>query len=621
MTSEAALPSALAMALDGLDCITFRREMSANGVISYPEVGVGYARLLGTGPGPVGLAVNGDLDILHWADRECHRTAIRQSAERMERLGLTFRAIARDGQTHWLKESAVPRRLDDGRVAWDGLWADVTAFMRAEHRFQNVVDHANDAIFILDGRNRIEWVNAAATALFGFSAEDLIGQCLTVLLADPCPVPVCDEADSERCFARGHLEAAARRRDGTTFAFEMNISESRLDGQLSLIIVGRDITRHKTIEAILDQAEHRLKSATANLPGVVFQRMMGPDGLVHHPYVSDGIEAILGCPAKDFVDNPSLFMDAMPPEDRDRLMEALRRSAKSLEPVHEHCRVQGPDHRVRWLRGQSHPRRFGAMVVWDGILLDVTDEVEERTQIETALREGQKLEALGHLAGGVAHELNNMLGPILMAAEMIERSAPLGDRDKERCRRIIGAAKHGRDIVRNVLAYCRKEQRVLAPVDLVPLLAQVCDLAGPTLPPSIRVERVVTADHALVMGDAGQIHQVLLNLINNARDAMAGGGVLTLTLRNVGEDVLLSVADTGCGMAPAVQDRVFDPFFTTKPVGQGTGLGLSVVQGILKSMDGCVSIDSTLGKGTILHLRMPRIALPRDENTTISVTP
>ena len=445
-------------------------------------------------------------------------------------------------------------------------------------------------------------------------------------------------------------------------------------------------------------------------------------------------------------------------------------SADTLGPANEDVRIVGPQGRLRWLRGQSRPRRRDNAIVWDGLILDVTDEIEERLRAETAIREseerfrlafaaasvgivvvaldgtikkanpafvemtggqpvedasffafversylpiaapseqggsfcfdyapcltdgierhwritgtlfaanpgastlsllfliedvteieraaaerrqlelalqeGHKLEALGRLAGGVAHELNNMLGPILMAAEMMARSVPLDQRNTERCCRIIEAAKHGRDIVRNVLAYCRKEQKELALVELDTALGQFATLAASTLPPSIRVECRIEAKGATVLGDAGQLQQILLNLANNARDAMDGHGTLTLELRPVssedlqpqrplgevrrarpsenaaaqpnpfasldplGRYVELRVADSGCGMSQAVKAKIFDPFYTTKPVGQGTGLGLSVVQGIVKAMGGAIAIDSQPGAGTVFRILLPLI--------------
>ena len=278
-----------------------------------------------------------------------------------------------------------------------------------------------------------------------------------------------------------------------------------------------------------------------------------------------------------------------------------------------------------------------SMLLFIEDVTEVTQIAQERRQLELMLQEGHKLEALGRLAGGIAHELNNMLGPILMGAEMIARTAPLDDKNGERVQRIIDAAKNSRDIVRNVLAYCRKEQKTLTPVDLVPIFDGFSAMAASILPPTVKVEKHRDVNHATVVADAGQLQQVLLNMTNNARDAMYGTGTLKLELTTLQPQDLvvlsrqiaeanngagsgpnplatldldhphaeIKVSDTGCGMSQATAAKIFDPFFTTKPVGQGTGLGLSVVQGIIKSMGGIITVNTTLGEGTSFHVILP----------------
>ncbi|HSV29434.1 MAG TPA: PAS domain S-box protein [Candidatus Omnitrophota bacterium] len=777
-------PPRLVEVLADLSCVVFRREMSPTGDISYPYLSDNVAAIFGYAPADMTVSSKGALNALHWADRDAHVAAILRSAVTMGRCLEAFRVVTADGETRWLRGSSSPMRLDDGRVAWEGAWIDISPWMRAEHQFQTVMDHAEDSILTLDAANGIDWANAAAERLFGWTLDEMLGRCLADLLdapckgSGPCSLAACQPADVIQCFPRGTQEVTARHKDGSSFPFEMTVSEVRSDGRLSLIVIGRDITRRKATELMLEETERRLRSIASNLPGVVFQRVRDPDGSFAYPYVSEGIVEILGCDATRIVFDSRLMFDAMVAEDRERLLDALRISAETLTPVREDVRVHGPGGRIRWLRGQSRPRRRDESIVWDGLLLDVTEEVEERIKAEKAVREseerfrlafnaaalgivlttldgtilqanpafhamcgldsadlrgqsllrfverdhlpepadmplpgdsvcfvyaphlpdgeerhwritgttfaatpnatapslllliedvtlitraaaerrqleltlteGQKLEALGRLAGGVAHELNNMLGPILMAAEMLKRTAQLDDRNHERAQRIIDAAKHSGDIVRNVLAYCRKEQKTLGRLDIVPVFTQFASLAASILPPTVRVETRIEVATAEVTGDAGQITQVLLNLVNNARDAMDGKGVLGLTLRPLAPGALtpprshagrlrpadghdrhtlvnplaaldpgksyveITIADTGHGMTPETVAKIFDPFFTTKPVGQGTGLGLSVVQGIIKAMGGAVTVESAIGGGTSFRIVLPRASLPAD---------
>jgi len=752
----------------------FRREMLPGGEVRYPWVSDNVIDILGISADEMTVTPKGALNAVHWADRDAHVEAIHQSGRDLCPCDETFRAITLSGETRWFRGSAVPRRESDGLVVWDGAWIDISPRMRAENQFHTVMEHAADAIFTLDDRHRVDWMNTAAERLFGYEMAELNGRCLSALIgtaecATTDPSAPCPVGKPSSCVPLGQREVKAARQDGTTFPFEMTTSELRTDGRLSLIVIGRDITERRATEAKLAETEHRLRTIAANLPGVVFKRSMGADGTIRYPYISEGIHEILGCAPQDIVKDPSFLHDAIIPADRRRLMDVLRDPERSLDPVGEDIRVVDPHGRLRWLRGQSRPRFRGDTVEWDGLILDVTEETEERIRAETAVREseerfrlafaaaslgivvvgldgaiqqsnpaframignapvesasffdfidhtdlpiagpsateygpsfcmdyaprlpnkaechwritgtrfaaspdaaapsllfliediteqtraaavrrqlelalqeGHKLEALGRLAGGVAHELNNMLGPILMAAEMLQRSIPLDDRNAERCARIVEAAKHGRDIVRNVLAYCRNEQKALAEIDLVSIFGQFVSLATSTLPPSIRVESRIEIGQAKILGEATQLQQILLNLANNARDAMNGHGALTLTLRPLSEfdlttssptaergaihaehesnapnpfttldptrpHVEILVADSGGGMPPSVQARIFDPFFTTKPVGQGTGLGLSVVQGIVKAMGGAIAVDSELGSGTTFRVALP----------------
>ncbi|CAA7625221.1 ATP-binding protein [Magnetospirillum sp. UT-4] len=485
------LPRQLVDILADLSTVLFSRHMDADGTITYGWFSANVEAVFGYGAPDLTLTPKGALNAVHWADRDAHVEAVRASAAALERSVERFRIVTAAGETRWLRGSAQPSRNPDGSVEWEGAWSDITEWMRAEAHFQTVMDHAEDVILTIDAHAGIAWGNGAVERVLGWSIDELRGRCLATLLPGLCGMPEhidparCDLADTMRCFLRGTQEVSAIRKDGSTFPFEMTVSEVRADGRLSLIVIGRDITR--------------------------------------------------------------------------------------------------------------------------------------RRQLERALTEGQKLEALGRLAGGVAHELNNMLGPILMNAEMLGRTAHLDERNQGRVARVIEAAKHSRDIVRNVLAYCRNQPQPLAPLDLAQIFRAFADLAASALPPSVKLEAHAPIQPVTVVGDPAQITQVLLNLANNASDAMGGIGILAVDLAVVpaGEPAAqagldparahaeIRVADTGCGMSPATMARIFDPFFTTKPIGQGTGLGLSVVQGLVKAMGGAISVDSQPSRGTVFRIIFP----------------
>lgn len=254
-----------------------------------------------------------------------------------------------------------------------------------------------------------------------------------------------------------------------------------------------------------------------------------------------------------------------------------------------------------------------------GLLLINTD-VTEKKQLEAEANRMQRMEALGALAGGMAHDLNNALAPILMGAQLLRR-----DSKDENTRRVLSlmesSTRRGADMVRQVLLFARGRRGELEPLNASPLVKEMEKLARDTFPKSISVSGHIATDLWPVLGDATQLHQVLLNLCVNARDAMPAGGTLALSADNVtlnaadaatipgaapGEFVVLMVSDTGTGMSAEVKARLFEPFFTTKPEGQGTGLGLSTTARIVKAHGGFMAVQSAPGEGTTFEVYLPR---------------
>jgi PAS domain S-box-containing protein len=626
--------------LGDLDGICWRRELAPDGTITYPWLSDNTLALLGYEARDLKVNAQGALTILHWADREPHLAAIRRSAENFEPATEAFRVITAQGETRWLKGSARPERLDDGTIIWEGIWLDQTQSVRAEMHHQMLMDYAEDCIFVATDEGVITWCNAAAARRLGCTAEALVGLKMTEIidLSDEPQPPDVDgvgETGLPLFPVRGSRDLMARRADGSEFPFDMTVSEVRADGHMSLIIIGRDITRRRLAEKRLEESERRLRIgfAAASL-GIA---VVSLDGLIqfYNPafeaMAGDGFDNLLGVDIGIFLPPGTL-----PPPNR------IPPPGMSFSVVCEPTHLDGLQHHWRITGTQFSVDPDGTQVSMLYFIEDVTDatrNAQERRQLELMLQEGHKLEALGRLAGGIAHELNNMLGPILMGAEMIARTAQMDDKNKERVTRIISAAKNSRDIVRNVLAYCRKEQKTLAPMDVVPIFNDFVTMVTSILPPTVKVRRLCDMEAAVVVADGGQLQQILLNLANNAKDAMFGSGVLSLGLVTLfplelvelsrrgttkGDGlrgsanplgsldlthphIAIEVADTGCGMSPATAARIFDPFFTTKPVGQGTGLGLSVVQGIVKSMGGAIMVESAIGEGTTFRIVLPLV--------------
>ena len=250
---------------------------------------------------------------------------------------------------------------------------------------------------------------------------------------------------------------------------------------------------------------------------------------------------------------------------------------------------------------------------------DVTDEV----RLQENIRQGQKMEALGTLAGGIAHDFNNILMPILINAEMSILDEPEDGPNAKRLTLVLEAARRGKDLVKQIISFSRRKAQEKSPVKVGPVIKEGLILLRASLPKNIEIVEEIGTESAGVLADPTQIHQVLINLCSNAAYAMRkDGGILTVRLSEaeVGPGVTakyldlkpgpyleLTVRDMGVGMTPDVRRKAFDPFFTTKAPGEGSGIGLSVVHGIVKDLGGAIDLESELGKGSTFTIFLPRL--------------
>jgi two-component system cell cycle sensor histidine kinase/response regulator CckA len=251
--------------------------------------------------------------------------------------------------------------------------------------------------------------------------------------------------------------------------------------------------------------------------------------------------------------------------------------------------------------------------------LIINTDITERKKLEAQFLRAQRLETIGALTGGIAHDLNNVLMPIVIGTDYLARTLT-SDESRKILQTMSASAKRGSDMIKQILAFARGVGGQPAVLNLKPLLLEMEKFARETFPRAIRIQSSTDPELWPVMGNATQLHQVLLNICVNARDAMPQGGSLRIQAQNVllenkmtrlhpdpvsGQHVLLAVSDTGQGISPELLEKIFEPFFTTKGPGKGTGLGLSTVQGIVKSHGGFVDVASTLGQGTTFQVYLP----------------
>ena len=264
--------------------------------------------------------------------------------------------------------------------------------------------------------------------------------------------------------------------------------------------------------------------------------------------------------------------------------------------------------------------RFLQLQDVEGFCIVATD-LTERQMLEQQLRQSQKMEAIGTLAGGIAHDFNNILAAIIGFSEMVEEDLPPESPSIPRIQRVLSAASRGTELVRQILAFSRKTEHARTPVSLAPLVKETIQFSRASLPTTIEINLTMKAARDTILASPTELQQIIMNLVTNASFAMKeAGGILGINVTNVdfepdspvfdadiepGEYVQLAVTDTGSGIAPHVMKRIFEPFFTTKEVGEGTGMGLPVVYGVVKSLHGTITVESEPGAGSTFRVFLP----------------
>jgi signal transduction histidine kinase/CheY-like chemotaxis protein len=319
-----------------------------------------------------------------------------------------------------------------------------------------------------------------------------------------------------------------------------------------------------------------------------------------------------------------LLRQRIHPEDVAAWEQVVERAAHAGQDFTHHHRLRMPDGRVKHLHVVAHATRSEIRgIEFVGAVKDVTEEKwaqAERERLEQRLRQAAKLEALGQFAGGIAHDFNNILGAILGYGEVAQNRLSGGNDVRHQLDQMMHAGDRGKALVDRILAFSRSGVSEREPLDAQSSVRDTLELLSASLPVNVHLERRLEAANTTIVGDATQFHQVVMNLCTNAAHAMEGGGVLTVVLERVevverrvlshgtlaaGRHVRLAVSDTGSGIPPTVLERIFDPFFTTKRIGEGTGLGLALVHGIVADFGGVIDVATQVGVGTTFTLWLP----------------
>jgi PAS domain S-box-containing protein len=389
-----------------------------------------------------------------------------------------------------------------------------------------------------------------------------------------------------------------------------------------IFVLSIDISDRRQAEAALRESEERFRQFAENIDEVFWMTDFRTGRLL---YVSPAFEQIWGRRSAELYASPSLWADAIRPEDRERVKAAIATQVSGEYRVE--YRIARPDGEERWIFDRAFPIRDAAGAIYR--IAGIAQDITARKKLEEQFLRVQRMEAIGALAGGVAHDLNNILAPVLMVAGLLKSRNP-SPQDLKALNLVESSAQRGAAIIRQLLMFSRGAAGERLLVQVRHLIKEMTDLMQETFPRGIVIGGNVAAELWVVMGDPTQLHQVLLNLCVNARDAMPAGGRLEINARNqvlaadqrdlhpdarAGNYVVISVTDTGHGIPAAVIDRIFEPFFTTKEIGKGTGLGLSTVLGIVKGHGGFVTVDSILSRGTTFNVHLPAVSAEQEEHT------
>ncbi|MGB8169625.1 MAG: PAS domain S-box protein [Chthoniobacteraceae bacterium] len=583
---------------------------------------------------PGSVAVNFDLfqSALHPDDRAQVTAKIEAALRGDGHYSTEFRVRQPSGRLVWIAGAALVYRDAQGKpLRVVGTHQDFTerkaaevALQESEERLRQVLDATLDGVWDWDIPGQRVYFSPQWCRLLGYAPEEVSNDvAFFYSVLHPSDVATVTAALGEHFAGRATIKEGEVRLRTKSGEYRWFLDRGKLvarneQGEPSRMVgTITDITARKVAEEAMRSSEERYRT--------LFER--APDGI------------LIGDPESNYLDaNPSMCRmlgytreelvglnatDIIAPTDAPEIDETI----EEIRHGHRHQR----EWQFRRKDGSIFPVEVIATLTTDGNLLGMVRDISERKQLEAQFLRAQRMEGIGTLAGGIAHDLNNVLAPIMMSLTVL-RMRFKDPSSSELLAVIDASAQHGAEMVRQILSFARGMEGRRIEVQLRHLIPEIERIANDTFLKSVQLRSSMPADLRTISGDPTQIHQVLLNLCVNARDAMPNGGVLTISARNLDLDapsaahqleatpgpyVVIEVSDTGTGMAPEVVERIFDPFFTTKDVGKGTGLGLSTSLAIVKSHGGFIRVQSTVGDGTTFALYFPAVAR---EGAAVAVT-
>jgi len=494
------------------------------------------------------------------------------------------------------------------------------ALLESEEKYRLLFSNEQDAILLAEAESlKFLDANASFERLYGYTRDDLLSMKMVEISATARKSDLTHQVEAEP--GAGAALRWHRKKDGTIFPVEMSSAQFNWKGKPVVCSIIRDATERYRAEEDL-----WLLATAVEQSG---EAIVVTDGQGEIKYVNPAFERNTGYARQEVIGRNPRFL----------------KSGQQDQAFYENLwkTITGG---ATWTGRFINKRKDGSFFHEDATISPVRDsegvvngfvgvkrDVTEQINLNRQLQQAQKMESIGTLASGIAHDFNNVLTVILGFSELLLADMSPEDKDYGDLRTIVQTARNGADLVKRIMTFCRNVETLLEPTDLNDELRNIHALLERTLPKMISTELSLADDLMTIHADSSQLEQIILNLAINARDAMPRGGTLAIATRNVtldrqccqsrlgvepGDYILLTVSDTGHGMEPTVVEHIFEPFFTTKNPGDGTGLGLAMVFGIVKNHGGHITCYSTPGIGTTFKICFPVMAGEQDDNTSVS---
>ncbi len=572
------------------------------------------------------------LDLIHPDDIEATKIALGTLKNQNEVLSFVNRYCAKDGNYHWIEWHAFLER--------DTIYAtghDISkrkqveeALNQSEEKHRTILQTAIDGFMLIDKYGNIVDVNDTYCKMSGYTREELLTLNAGVL-EDSEPSEETEELIIEIVekktsrFVRRH-----KRKDGTLFDVEISTQYWAKDGVFVCFI--RDITESKKLQETLAESLERLDLATNAAQLGIFDWDIKNNRFIW----DDGMYSLYGMQR----DDPETLLDTwsnmLHPDDRDGFNRAVDQALHNGMAFDAEFRTISSDESIKYIKATGKVFRDpnGEPIRMIGVNFDITKNKEMESQLQHA----QKMESIGTLAGGIAHDINNILSPIMMHAELAMDDLPPDNPLQDSMREIFSAGERARDLVKQIVTFSRQKIEKKVPLRFSRIVTESLNFLRSTVPATINIQYDNRSCKDTVLADPTQLKQIIVNLCANAAHAMRkAGGSLEITLDNLkipsieagnvpnlkpGDYLKITVRDSGAGIPEKIIGRIFEPYYTTRKFGEGTGLGLAITHGIVRNHDGDITVESKVDQGSTFTVYLPvNNAEVPDDDENISEIP